>query len=68
MPPELYTLLLSSLLASASVSPPPEPVDMEMLEFLGTFETQSGQWVDPLSLEERVPAKPKPEREEKPHE
>jgi hypothetical protein len=68
MPPELYTLLLSVLLASGSDNPPAEPVDMEMLEFLGTFETQGGKWVDPLSLDERAPQKPKPEREEKSHE
>ena len=41
---------------------------MEMLEFIGTFETQGGQWLDPLSLDDREPEKPKPARAEKQHE
>jgi hypothetical protein len=67
MPPELYTLLLTGLLAAGSTNPPPEPADMEMLEFLGAFETRDGKWIDPLSLDEREPEKPKPAREEKRH-
>ena len=78
MPPELCALLLTGLLAAGSNNPPPEPADkvhcanngawMEMLEFLGTFETQGGQWLDPLSLDDREPDKPKPARAEKQHE
>lgn len=68
MPPELCALLLTGLLATGSSNPPPEPTDLEMLEFLGSFETQSGKWVDPLSLNDRETEKPKPARAEKQHE
>jgi hypothetical protein len=78
MPSELCALLLSGLLATGSVNPPPEPADkvhcanngawMEMLEFLGAFETQGGKWLDPLSLDDRVPEKLQPARVEKQHE
>jgi hypothetical protein len=68
MPSELCALLLSGLLATGSVNPPPEPADMEMLEFLGAFETQGGKWLDPLTLDDRVPEKPQPARVEKQHE
>lgn len=68
MPPELCALLLTGLLAAGSSNPPPEPADLEMLEFLGAFETQGGQWLDPLSLDDREPEKPKPARAEKHYE
>jgi len=68
MPPELYALLLTGLLAAGSGNPPPEPADPEMLEFLGSFETRDGKWVDPLSLNDREPEKTIPAREEKQHE
>jgi hypothetical protein len=68
MPPELCALLLTGLLAAGSSAPPPEPADLEMLEFLGSFETQGGKWVDPLSLDDREPEEPRPAREEKRHE
>jgi len=67
MPPELSALLLTGLLAAGSTNPPPEPADMEMLEFLGSFETQGGQWLDPQTLDDRGPEKPKPARTEKQH-
>jgi hypothetical protein len=78
MPPELCALLLTGLLAAGSSNPPPEPADkvhcanngawMEMLEFLGTFETRDGKWIDPLSLDDHEPEQPKPARAEKQHE
>jgi len=67
MLPELTGLLLTGLLAAGSSNPPPEPADPEMLEFLGSFETRDGKWVDPLSLNDREPEKTKPAREEKQH-
>ena len=39
-----------------------------MLEFIGAFETRGGQWLDPLSLDDRDLEKPQPVREEKKHE
>jgi len=68
MPPELCALLLTGLLATGSANPTAEPADMEMLEFLGAFETEGGKWLDPLSLDDREPEKPKPAREENQHE
>jgi hypothetical protein len=68
MPPELYVFLFTGLLATGSSNPPPEPADLEMLEFLGSFETKDGKWVDPVSLDDRAPEKPQPAREEKQHE
>ncbi len=68
MPPELCALLLTGLLAAGSSNPPPEPADLETLEFLGTFETQGGQWLDPLSLDDREPEKAKPAHTEKQYE
>jgi len=64
----IHAAAITGLLAAGSSNPPPEPADMEMLEFLGTFETQGEQWLDPLSLDDREPAKPKPARAEKQHE
>jgi hypothetical protein len=74
----IHAAAITGLLAAGTSNPPPEPADkvhcanngawMEMLEFLGTFETQGEQWLDPLSLDDREPAKPKPTRAEKQHE
>ncbi|MBS1236399.1 MAG: hypothetical protein H6R46_1194 [Proteobacteria bacterium] len=64
----IHAAAITGLLAAGTSNPPPEPADMEMLEFLGTFETQGEQWLDPLSLDDREPAKPKPARAEKQHE
>ena len=67
MPAELCALLFTGLLAAGSAKPAETP-DVEMLEFLGDFETRDGQWLDPLSLDDRVPEQPAPTREEKRHE
>lgn len=67
MPPELCMLLLTGLLAAGSTGSPPEPADMELLEYLGAFETQGGKWVDPLTLDDRKPENPEPVREENRH-
>ncbi|MEK7304281.1 MAG: hypothetical protein AAB406_00400 [Pseudomonadota bacterium] len=64
----IHAAAITGLLAAGSSNLPPEPADLEMLEFLGAFETQGGQWLDPLSLDDREPEKPKPAREEKQHE
>lgn len=67
MPPELCALLFTGLLA-ASGEPLAAAADLEMLEFIGAFETRGGQWLDPLSLDDRDLEKPQPVREEKKHE
>ncbi|MGH8283265.1 MAG: hypothetical protein ACRESE_05410 [Gammaproteobacteria bacterium] len=51
-------LLAIALLFTASaytanpkpVSPPPQKVDPELLEFLGSWQASDGQWVDPLTF------------------
>jgi hypothetical protein len=64
----IHAAAITGLLAVGYGIPPPEPADMELLEFLGAFETQGGKWLDPLSLDDREPENPKPAREEKQHE
>ena len=68
MPAELSTLLFTGLLAAGSAAAPADATDMEMLEFLGAFETQDGQALDPLGLDDPEPEKLPPTREEKKHE
>jgi hypothetical protein len=63
MPAEALALVFSGFFAAGlSHATDPAP-DMEMLEFLGRFETADGHWLDPLSLDERVagPAKTAPQ-------
>ena len=41
--------------------------DIGFLEFLGEWETDSGEWVDPNQLEERVASTKKKEQENESH-
>ena len=43
--------LIAPVAADAGGKEKPETPDMEMLEFLGTFETAGGKEIDPLQLE-----------------
>jgi len=63
----MCALLFTGLLAGGA-TPPAEATDLEMLEFIGAFETRGGQWLDPLSLDDRDLEKPQPVREEKKYE
>ena len=48
--PARWTCLLSILLLRATLAEGAEPAptpDMELLEFLGMFATDDGEWVDP---------------------
>lgn len=56
----LLPCLLGVLLATAVSAREAPPPNQELLEFLATFETAKGKYVDPLMLEEL------PRREKKP--
>jgi len=51
--------MILTVVLAAGVAAPPEsdPPDTELLEFIGTFESSDGQWLDPLTLDD-VPAEP----------
>jgi hypothetical protein len=67
MPVEALALLLSGVLAAATAAPPKDAPDPELLEFLGTYETAGGQWIDPQTLDDDTRSAPPapPPREEK---
>lgn len=44
MPVEMATVVMLLTFAAAEPVPPPPPPDAELLEFLGSFETKTGQW------------------------
>ncbi|MCG7874478.1 MAG: hypothetical protein N0C81_13415 [Candidatus Thiodiazotropha lotti] len=46
----LLFLTTSAVLAGEAQSGTEEPPSMELLEFLGGFETPEGDWLDPLLL------------------
>ncbi|MEW8323048.1 MAG: hypothetical protein AB2606_10435 [Candidatus Thiodiazotropha taylori] len=46
----LLFLTTSAVLAGEAQSGAEEPPSMELLEFLGGFETPEGEWLDPLLL------------------
>lgn len=54
-PPSLLWLMISLLLspawAHAEPLPPEPPVPIELLEFLGEWETTEGEWIDPAQVE-----------------
>jgi len=52
----LITFLLFALISTVSYSEESnneEIPSLEMLEFLGDFETKDGIWIDPIELDER---------------
>jgi len=61
VPVELTAMILTTLLASGPA--PADAPEPELLEFLGTFETTEGKWLDPLILDEKASETP-PAREE----
>jgi hypothetical protein len=52
VPAELATVILTSLFAAGAA--PPDLPEPEMLEFLGSFETADGKWLDPTILDEKA--------------
>jgi hypothetical protein len=49
----IHTLLLLALLGTADgVESEESTPSLELLEFLGSFETEDGEWLDPLSLDD----------------
>jgi hypothetical protein len=64
VPVEIAAMILTSLLATGSV--PTDAPEVEMLEFLGGFETADGQWLDPLVLDEQTRDPPPASEEDQP--
>lgn len=69
-------MILSGVLAmgtaATGAAKPADPPDTELLEFLGTYETAGGKWVDPTTLNgdtskpaPPATAEPAPPRKEK---
>jgi len=50
-------MILTTVLAAGAV--PTEAPDADMLEFLGTYETSDGKWIDPTTLDDSA-GEPKP--------
>ena len=48
-------LLIAQVVTASPRDPEPSP-DMEFLEFLGSWQTHDGKWVDPLHVEDIPPA------------
>ena len=79
MPAEAFALVFAGFFATGLAQASDPPPDMEMLEFLGRYQTADGHWLDPMSLDERVaepakaaaprqpPPQPKAPQEEKRH-
>ena len=44
-----YQTLLASLLLLTAVSAG-EPIELELLEFLAEWQTEDGQWIDPINF------------------
>ena len=41
--------------ANSEPTPRPEEVDVEFLDFLGSWRTEAGHWVDPFTMAEDLP-------------
>jgi hypothetical protein len=57
-------MILTSLLATGTA--PADAPDPDLLEFLGSFETRDGRWLDPTILDDNANDTPAPAREENP--
>jgi len=68
MPAETLALVFTGFFATGLSHAADPPPDMDMLEFLGHFETADGRWLDPLTLGEHTvePAKPAPQEKQPP--
>ncbi len=44
----------SNVMAAEEKAPAPQQPSMELLEFLGEWQTDDGEWVDPTALERMV--------------
>jgi len=60
----LAVVLLAPVVAAAPRDEEPLP-DMDFLEFLGSWQTRDGQWVDPLQVEDLPPGELEVERDSK---
>ena len=52
MPAKIFIALFTWLLSSIAIASDNNEVpDIELLEFLGSFETPDGKWLDPMEIE-----------------
>lgn len=58
----IAVLLVAPLVAAAPPDAEPLP-DMDFLEFLGSWQAQDGQWVDPLQVEDFPPGELEAEKD-----
>lgn len=66
MPVEpLIVALFIATIVAAEPRPAEDPPAIELLEFLGTWETTSGEWIDPTSLTDEPPASEESQLEDK---
>ncbi len=54
-----------AIIVAAEPRPAEEVPAIELLEFLGTWETTSGEWIDPTSLVDEPPAAEESQPEDK---
>ena len=54
-------LVASLAQAARELSPKPEEVDADVLDFLGSWQNDSGHWVDPFQVVEDLPGDNRPQ-------
>ncbi len=61
--------LIATLLMATIVAAEPRPTEdlpaIELLEFLGTWETTLGEWIDPTSLTDETPVQEESQSDDK---
>ena len=58
MPFDLLSMGLFAAMALAEPDKPEQEPDIELFEFIGSWETTEGAWADPAMWEQELPALP----------
>ncbi len=56
-----FCLVAALAQAAPESAPRPEEVDVDVLDFLGSWQNDSGRWVDPFQIAEDLPRDSRPE-------